>query len=166
MFIMLMEYSRSMMPSLVFWYAVRWGIVGSAVFSVLVFMFFRTGFVFTARDQEGKLKRDMPLIGYAAMSIVLFGVLGIQMYGFSHSVVQVAGFVDVFVLNYALYLFLLLYDTLVVDILVLCIWKPGFLRVPEGEGFTSIRHHVGTLLPGSVIGFICTLISTAIIVYL
>ena len=153
-----------MEPGVVFWYAAQWGTLGSAVFSVMVYLFFQTGLVFTARDQEGKLKRDMPLSGYVSMSVVLFGVLGIQMYGFAHSGIVVAGFVDVFVLNYALYLFLLLYDTFVIDILVLCIWKPDFLDMPEGEGFTSIRHHLRTLIPGSVAGFVGTFISTTLIV--
>ena len=154
-----------MEPGVVFWYAARWGTLGSAVFSVMVFLFFRTGLVYTARTREGKLKQDMPLSGYAAMSVVLFGVLGIQMYGFAYSGIVVAGFVDVFVLNYALYLFLLFYDTFVIDILVLCVWRPGFLDVLEGEGFTSIRHHLWTLIPGSVAGFVGTLISTTLIVY-
>ncbi len=53
-------------------YLAVWSIVGSIAFSVFVVLAFRTGIVFTARNEEGSLKEKFPLRGYLAMIGFLF----------------------------------------------------------------------------------------------
>ena len=62
-------------------------------------------------------------------------------------------------------IYLFLYDTLVIDILVLVIWHPRFLRLPDTEAFTSARYHLRTIPAGTILGVLMTLISTLISFY-
>ena len=148
-------------------YIAYWGTIGSIVFTGMVYVLFKTDLVYKARDEDGKLKKNMPLSGYLAMSIVPISIIYLHVHGWSSSLKQyILGFSDLFLINYGLYLFLFLYDTLIIDILVLCIWRPSFIRIPDREGFTSIKHHLWTLPIGSILGAAATLLSTSLIWFL
>ena len=48
-------------------YLTLWGAIGIALFSAFVVVAFRTGFVYTARGEDGLLKERMPVKGVLAM---------------------------------------------------------------------------------------------------
>ena len=77
-----------------------------------------------------------------------------------------ADFIGIFVLNYALYLLLFLYDTLIIDIVILVKWHPDFLHLPDEEVFTSVNYHLKTLIPGSILGLAVTAISVFLTVFI
>ena len=54
-----------------FWYILNWGTIGSIVFTGMVYILFWTDLVYAAREKDGKLKRNIPLKGYLAMSLFL-----------------------------------------------------------------------------------------------
>ena len=145
-----------------------WSVFGSVVFSIWVWILFRTGLVWSARTKEGHLKKQIPLSGVAAMGSVLFLMVGLQLlanyYGLKTQGIG-PDFAHLFLLNYALYYILFLYDTLVIDILVLVIWHPRFLRLPDTEAFTSARYHLRTIPAGTILGVLMTSISTLISFY-
>ncbi|MFX0065768.1 MAG: hypothetical protein ACFFC7_26645, partial [Candidatus Hermodarchaeota archaeon] len=72
--------------------------------------------------------------------------------------------IGLFLLNYGLYFALFLYDTLIIDLLVLGVWHPAFLKLPAVEGdVPSVKQHLKLSLPvGIVAGLVLTLISTLI----
>lgn len=147
------------------WYIAYWGTIGCIFFTGMVYILFKTDLVYTARDEDGKLKRNMPLKGYITMSIIPISIIYLQIQGWTSSLwLHSFGFNDIFLVNYGLFFFLFLYDTLLIDILVLCIWRPSFIKIPDREGFTSIKHHLWTLPIGSILGIIPTLISTSLII--
>ena len=146
-----------------------WSLVGSLAFSAFVVLAFRTGIVFSARNEEGHLKEAIPLRGYLVMGaflicivgfLVLANYLGLYRRGFQLSL---SAF---FVLNLALFLILFLYDTLVIDGLVIGYWRPAFLNLPEAMGKDSMRTHILKSIPvGVVFGLIISAISSVISFY-
>jgi hypothetical protein len=147
-------------------YLALWSAVGCALFSLFVVAVFRSGFVWTARDQDGLLKKKMPLSGYLAMLTIPLGLTGLQLaanyFGLPRHGVEV-GFWSLWLLNFVHYLILFAYDTLVIDGLVLGVWRPGFLQLPDEMGRESMKRHMLLSLPvGVVAGLVLTAINTSL----
>ena len=86
-----------------FWYITYWGTIGSIVFTGMVYILFKTDLVYAARNPDGKLKRDMPLRGYLAMSIIPICIIYLHVHGWSSSLKQYTlGFNELFLVNYGL----------------------------------------------------------------
>ena len=147
-------------------YLGTWSVIGCAVFGLFVVLVFKSGFVWTARDQDGMLKKKMPLSGYLAMLTIPLGLTGLQLaanyLGLPQHGVGV-GFWSLWLLNFAHYLILFAYDTLVIDGLVLGVWRPGFLQLPDEMGRESMKQHMLLSLPvGVVAGLVLTAINTSL----
>ncbi len=143
-----------------------WGISGILAFSLFVVLAFRTGLVYTARNEDGLLKQRIPLRGILAMLIVpVFLMLLTLTADFFHLARPniAIRFWPLFGLNYALYVIFFAYDTVVIDGFVLAKWRPAFLKLPEGIGKESMRKHILISIPiGLGIGLVLTLINTLI----
>ena len=147
-------------------YLTLWGALGIVLFSAFVVVAFRTGLVFTARKDDGTLKREIPLRGVFAMAIMPLTLIGLHLlsnyYGLFLKGIS-TGFWPLFLLNYGVYTIFFVYDTLVIDGIVLGIWRPKILRLPDVMGKESMRKHILVSLPvGIFLGAILTLTSTGI----
>jgi hypothetical protein len=143
-----------------------WGVVGCALFSLFVVIVFRTGIVWTARGRDGLLKQKMPRSGYLAMLTIPLGLAGLQVaanyLGLARRGLEL-GFWSLWLLNLAHYLLLFIYDTLVIDGLVLAVWRPRFLKLPDEMGRESMGRHMLMSLPvGVAAGLVLTAINTGI----
>jgi len=108
----------------------------------------------------------MPLGGYLAMLTIPLGLTGIQVaanyLGLTRRGFEL-GFWSLWLLNLGHYLVLFAYDTLVIDGLVLGVWRPGFLKLPDEMGRESMKQHMLLSLPvGVVAGLVLTAISTSL----
>lgn len=143
-----------------------WSAIGIIAFNLYVVFVFRTGIVYTARNRNGTLKREMSWQGVlASASILILSIAMLLLFDYFslRTLPQSLLFWQIFLLNYALYGILFLYDTLVIDILVLAIWRPGFLRIPQQMNTESMRVHVqASLARGGFIVGILALVSTVI----
>jgi hypothetical protein len=110
-----------------------WGIIGCAGFTIFVIIAFKSGFVYLARDRDVTLKRDMPLQSYLAMSVIPLAVIALQIIS-SRYLISRKGFQPKFyqlwLINSGMYLISAIYDTFVIDYLVLAVWRPPFLSIP------------------------------------
>lgn len=143
-----------------------WSAVGVAVFSAFVVAVFRTGLVWTARGEEGLLKQHLPASGYLAMGTIPLGIVALQVLAnvtaFGSRAATV-GLLSLYLLNLGHYLVLSAYDALVIDILVLCVWRPRFLRLPDAIGWDSMRRHALRSLPvGAGARLVLAAITTAL----
>lgn len=147
-------------------YLALWSLVGAFLFSLFVVGVFRTGFVYSARNEDGRLKTRMPVRGYLAMSTIPVALLGLMVganyVGLDRQGVEL-GFGWLFLLNLAHYLILFLYDTLVIDYLVLIVWRPAFLRLSNRMTAESMGEHIGrSWLVGTAAGVVLSLLVTAV----
>lgn len=159
-----------MSPGEIILYLVTWGVIGAVLFSIFVVFVFRSGVVYTTRNEDGLLKDRIPLRGYLTsglfvLSIICFLVaanyFGLVMQNYYLS------FWALYLLNLVLYLILFLFDTIVIDGLVLGYWRPAFLQLPEAMGWDSMKQHIIKSLPvGAFFGLIVALVSTAISYYI
>jgi hypothetical protein len=143
-----------------------WSAIGCAVFSAYVVVVFRTGIVYTARKEDGTLKKRVPLSGYLNMLFLLSGIIGLQVvanyFGLARQALEVR-FLSLFLLNFGHYLILFLFDTLVIDGLVLSVWRPAFLQLSDALGQESMKQHILISIPiGTLAGIGLTAVSTAI----
>jgi hypothetical protein len=146
-----------------------WSAIGCALFSAYVVVVFRAGMVFTARKEDGTLKEQIPLIGYLNMLFLLFGIVGFQVVANYFGVASKGygvSFFSLILLNFGHYVILFLFDTIVVDGLVLSVWRPGFLRLPEAmSGESMMRHMLLSIPVGIMAGMVLSVLS-AVVSYL
>jgi hypothetical protein len=150
-------------------YLLIWGIIGAVLFSMFVVFVFRSGIVYTARNKDGLLKDSIPLAGYLASAgflvLVMLFLLAANYFGLYLRGYQLS-FWSLLTINLALYLLLFLYDTLVIDGLVLGYWRPDFLHLPQAMGAESMRTHIRkSLVPGLLFGLVVALVCSAITFY-
>jgi hypothetical protein len=141
-----------------------WSLIGASLFCVFVIVAFRSGLVYTARNEDGLLKDQIPLRGYIAMASFLLSVIAFIIIADYYSIAKNAssvGAFNLFIVNYCLYLILFLFDTLVIDGFVLGYWRPKFLRLSEQMGRESMGAHMLKSIPiGMGFGVLITLLST------
>jgi hypothetical protein len=155
-----------MTAGLFFRYVALWSVIGALAFSLYVVFAFRSGLVYTARKADGTLKDRVPAAGVASMAGFLLLLIGFLVLanriGLGEHITGV-GFGQLFLLNLALYLVLFVFDTLIIDTLVLGVWRPAFLRVPNEMGASSMSEHARRSLPVSLAaGIILALVSAAV----
>jgi len=155
-----------MTPEEVLRYLGLWSAIGCALFSVFVVVAFRTGIVFAARKEDGTLKKRIPLRGRLAMLIVPLGIVGLQVvanyFGLARKALEIS-FSSLFLLNLGYYLILFIFDSVVIDGLVLSVWRPAFLRLPDAIGRESMKRHILLSIPiGTAFGIVLAAVSTAI----
>jgi hypothetical protein len=127
-----------------------WSLIGAALFSVFVFFVFRTDLVYAARKDDGTLKDRIPLRGRLVMIAFLLAIVGFFVIANMCGLPRVDFSISLgrlFVLNFALYFILFLYDTLIIDGLVLSLWRPAFMQLPDAMGWESIKEHMLRSIP-------------------
>jgi hypothetical protein len=147
-------------------YLALWSAIGCALFSAYVVVMFRTGLVYTARNDDGTLKEQVPASGQLNMLALLVAIVGFQVganyLGLAGKAKQIS-FLSLYLLNLVHYLILFVYDTVFIDGFVLAMWRPEFLRIPEVMGGESMMRHIVQSLPiGLVAGVALCAFSTAI----
>jgi pimeloyl-ACP methyl ester carboxylesterase len=147
-------------------YLALWSVIGWALFSAYVVVMFRTGLAYTARNDDGTLKEQLPPSGQLNMLVLLVAIVGFQV-GANYLGIASKGyaisFLSLFLLNFTHYLILFVYDTVFIDGFVLAVWRPDFLQIPEAMGGESmVRHMVQSLPIGLVAGVALSAFSTAI----
>jgi len=150
----------------IFSYLLFWGLIGCCLFNVYVMLVFRTGIVYTARHKDGTLKKKASVSGIVNSLLLLDCILGIQVasnyFGLASRRTEIS-FAGLYLLNYALYIVLVIYDTLVIDYLVIVKWRPKFLMIPEAMNAQSMRQHIIASIPiAPAIGLVLTALSTLI----
>jgi hypothetical protein len=143
-----------------------WSLVGIVVFNLYVVVVFRTGIVYTSREQDGTLKGRLPLSGVLSSLSILVGIIAVQLASsFSLLSTQTApvNFWVLLALNYSLFLVLFLYDTLVIDYFVIGRWRPAILHLPDEMDAGSMTEHIrASLVVAPLIGLVLSLVSTLI----
>lgn len=147
------------------WFVIRWGVIGSAAVTAYLVIAWQAGLVSTVRDESGALRRApmagvLTGIGSVLMFIVLLVLADVR---------ELVGpgvdlpFARLYALNYLVCIFWLLYDTIVIDILIVVVWHPPFLRLPDREAHGSPAYHLRTIPRGMILAAIITGVATSII---
>jgi hypothetical protein len=153
-----------MITSLEFWTHVgNWSLVGAVGFTLLLILASITKAFQLVRDEEGLFRKPMPLGGWIVMAgffltIFLFFIaaayFGLLIKGMSPS------FWVLWLMNFLIFFTLLLFDTFIIDILILVLWHPAFLKLPDKEMFVSITFHLKTMLFGTIFNIVASFISS------
>ena len=150
-------------------FVLRWGITGSLLLSAYLIIAWQTAFFGLLRAGP-----DSPRRNFLRASL-LTGLGSILMY---IALMVVADMQDLaaggtrptfsFLLahNYTVYIFWLLFDTVVIDILLVTVWRPGFLRLPAAVEHGSVTYHLRTIPRGLILGMPVTLVATGIVLLL
>jgi len=143
-----------MITSLEFWaYVGKWSLIGAVGFTLLLVLAIVTKAFQLARDEEGQLRKPMPLGGRILMggfflTIFLFFIASVY-FGLYTKGIRTT-FWALWLMNFLIFFAVLLFDTFIIDILILVVWHPDFLKLPDKEMFTSAAFHLKTMLPGTI----------------
>ena len=143
-----------------------WSLVGIVVFNLYIVVVFRTGIVYTSREQDGTLKQRLPLSGVLSSLSILVGIIAVQLassFSLLSSLTVPVSFWVLLALNYALFLVLFLYDTLVIDFFVIGRWRPAILNLPDEMDAGSMAEHIrASMVVAPLIGLVLSLVSTLV----
>ena len=155
--------------NLILIYLVLWSVIGSAAFSLIVVILFRSGQVYNVRNEEGHLKKKMPLKGLLNMLVFLVLVVGFMIVANYFSLVRQGirlAFWPLLGLNLALILILITYDTLVIDWWVIGYWRPAFLKLPAKMDKVQMKEHIRrSFYVAPVFGLLLALLSAWLTVW-
>jgi hypothetical protein len=145
-------------------------LAGALAFSLIVIFLFRSGLVFAARNQEGHLKKKIPLKGLftllSFLGLIIAFIVSANYFGLVSRQI-ILRFWSLFFLNFGLMLILLLYDTIVIDWLVIGLWRPRFLQLPDAMNKQEMKTHIAkSIIAGPVFSFFLAMASTLISYYL
>ena len=142
-------------------YFSTWSFIGVIAFSLIVVYLFRSGRVYDSRTKEGHFKQKIELKGL--ISITSFLILVVMFLTISNflSLIRSGAVFNcwhIFSLNLGLITILILYDTLVIDWIVIAHWRPAFLRLPDAMNKVQMLEHVRRTV--QVAPFIAILVAT------
>lgn len=149
----------------VFGFALRWGLIGSLALTVYLVGAWQAGYLGAVRNESGELRRHVPLagvltgVGSLLMYVVLLVVADLRLVRTSGVPVP---FSMLLMLDYLTYMFWLLFDTIIIDIVVVALWHPAFLRLPDPEAHGSAAYHLRTIPRGMIIGIVIAALSAGI----
>jgi len=126
-------------------FVLRWGVTGSLLLAAYLIIAWQTAFFGLLRS----------ILMYVAIMVV--ADMQDLAPGFTRPT-----FSSLLAYNYTLYIFWLLFDTLVIDILLVAVWHPGFLKLPSREPHGSVSYHLRTIPRGLILGMPVTLVGTGI----
>lgn len=161
-----LEMEKTMTADSLFQFVLRWGVTGSLLLAAYLIITWQTGFFGLLRTEPDTARRRAPRasllagIGSILMYIVLMVVADMQ--DLVGDGVEQA-FSSLLAYNYTLYIFWLLFDTIFIDILLVTVWHPSLLRLPEPEAHGSVAYHLRTIPRGLVLGMPVTLVATVIV---
>ena len=121
-----------------------WFIFGCILLNIIVILVYRTDIVHNAREKNGTMKNKMPLRGILTIGFFLFFVC-IYFIVFNFVFFQKLSefnFLYIFLANLVLITLLSFYDAFIIDLIVLGVWKPSFLQIPEEVTIQSMKKHV------------------------
>ena len=129
----------------IFNYIILWTLIGAAAFSMIVIYLFRSGRVYNSRTEEGHLQERMSLKGLLTM--LSFLVLIVAFITFTNYLSLIRKSIDlkfwsIFGLDLVLIVILLIYDTVVIDWLVIGHWRPTFLQLPDIMDKEQMVEHI------------------------
>ena len=159
-----------MSPSLIFNYLILWSLIGAVAFSLVVVYLFRSGGVYDSRNEEGHLKKEMPLKGLLTMLAFLVLIIAFITLTNYLSLVRVGStlkFWSLFGLDLVLIMILIVYDTLVIDWWVIGHWRPGFLQLPDEMDKEQMKEHIRrSFFVAPLFGLLLAALSAGVTVWL
>ena len=146
-----------------------YGLIGSVVFTALILLQLALGKEHQARTEDGEFKRQFspPGLALLILSIVVFvgaPVLGILHYEQEVALGNEVAFLQAFAIGGLIVLFINLWDLVVIDILLLLVIAPRFVKnIPQTEYYTKVKPHVVGFFKGliyvAVFGAVAALIT-------
>jgi hypothetical protein len=104
-----------------------------------------------------------------ASRLLVFGILGIligvPMWGTFQITqsLQSPSFLTIFLISYAIYLLINIWDLVVIDYLLVVRWHPAAIDIPDTPYFTTMRPHLLGFGRGCILGIFLCLVTTTII---
>jgi len=141
-------------------YLIIWSMLGVILFNFVVIYLLRSGDVYESRGKDGLRKRDSSVKGWITTLGFLGLVVAFLLAGNYFSFLRIhSGFTfwQIFWLNFALMMILVVYDSIVIDWLVIAKWRPAFLKIPDEMNAESMKKHILFTIP--VAPVICAVIA-------
>lgn len=145
-------------------FVLTWGLTGSGVITLYLVIAWQTGLLTGAKDPEGAGRERLGAAGIAAVlgSILLYLVMLCVADGVGLAQTDGLTFGRLWAFNFLVYFFWLVYDTFVLDILLVIVWRPGFLTLPDPQAHGSAAYHLSTIPRGMIFGAVVSLVATTV----
>ena len=147
------------------WFVLRWGLIGGIAVTVYLVGVWQLGFIPSVRNESGGSPRAVLVAAVVtgAGSLLLYTVLLVMadVRDLLEGGIDLP-FARLYALNFLVYLFWLFYDTFVIDILLVSVWHPAFLRLPEQQAHGSVAYHLRTIPRGLILGAFVSGVATSI----
>ncbi len=117
-------------------------LIGCFLLLILTFVVYKTGLINKTRDSAGHLKKNQSIFGIIIMIIVFllitFFFILFQLYSFDSK----SNYFEMLLWTFALMILLVLFDSFIIDLLLIGKIRPSFLNVPDETTIDTMRIHV------------------------
>lgn len=135
------------------------GGIGCVLFTGWLILFGLSGWVKHVRDKEGEFRNKWNWQGVLGMAVFAAFLLGVLVWGnlrLQTLCMEPPRFTLLFLNSFGIFLMIHLFDLIVIDYLLIVLWHPKFLNLPNTEYYTSIRPHIKGFAKGIPIGLVAS----------
>lgn len=144
------------------------GALGCIVFTGFLLLMSYSGIASAMRDEEGKFikeKNFKSVLGAIMFLCFLFGLLFFANIKYTNSLSTKPELIDLWINSLGVFFIVHIYDLIVLDYLIIIIWHPKFLNLPNTGYYRSFRPHVIGFFKGIPLGIIASLISSILLLW-
>ena len=141
------------------------GILGSLLFSVFLILMARSGIAAEIRDEEGHFKKLKGIRAWFGMLFFIAFLLSVLIGGnllYAHWINSNLTLFNRFLNAFGVFLFLHVYDLLIIDYLIVVKWHPAFLNLPETGYYSTMKPHIVGFIRGLPLGIVFSVIAATI----
>ncbi|HMB62995.1 MAG TPA: hypothetical protein VKN36_07985 [Eudoraea sp.] len=135
------------------------GGIGCVLFTIWLILFGLGGWVRHVRDKEGKFRKKWNWQGVLGMTVFAAFLLGVLVWGnlrLQMLSMEAPGFTLLFLNSFGIFFMIHLYDLIVIDYLLIVLWHPKLLNLPNTEYYTSIWPHIKGFAKGIPLGLVAS----------
>ena len=137
------------------------GAIGSLIFTAIIVFVAYTGIADAVRDKEGKFKKEWNWKSVVGLSLMLGFIIGL-LYCSNQRLETLVGaqlnWLTLWGNAFGTFMFLHLFDLLVLDYLIIVKWHPDFLKLPDTAYYQTFKPHLEGFFRGLPLGIVLSLL--------
>lgn len=136
---------------------IKIGLIGSLIFLAIITFVGLSGIANATRDKEGNFRKKInakSLFGFGLFISFVILLLHLGNKNLIDQLQYVPNFNILFLNSFGIYFFLMLFDLIILDYLIVVKWHPKFLNLPDTDYYTKFKPHLKGMGRGMALGVI------------
>ncbi|NER13063.1 hypothetical protein GWK08_06410 [Leptobacterium flavescens] len=141
------------------------GGIGCLIFMLWILFFSYSGMAKAVRDREGNFTGKLNWKSVLAFSIFIAFLFGIMHFGnvrLINHLGQDPGLWTLWLNSFGIFFTVHLFDLIVLDYLIIVVWHPAFLKLPDTDYYRKLRPHLIGFFKGIPLGIASSFLTAVV----